>query len=260
MTAQKYCSLLAPTLSLVLGAGLGSALPAHAQTCVNTQYGTVTEGSYTIQNDKWGEADDTGGYQEVCTGNSSNNSWSSTWNWTKGSGKIKAYPSMYRGWEYGAYSPNRGGFPAQVSAQMPLPTSVAFTMTGNNQYDNAYDLFFSPQTDPSSPSAELMVWLNYSGNQPAGTKVASAVTLGGVSGTWDVWQGTNSWPVWSFVRTSQVSSFSGNLQPFVYYVAYTKGWLNDSWYELNVQFGTEIIQSNGANGTVNVSSFSASTQ
>lgn len=259
MTPHRNCVRLTLTLSLAMGAGLVSALPAHAQTCVDTQYGTVTEGSYTIQNDKWGEADDTGGYQEVCTGSSSNNSWTSTWNWTKGSGKIKAYPSMYRGWEYGAYSPDHGGFPAQVSAQKSLPTSVTFDMTGSNQYDNAYDLFFSPQTDPSGPSAELMVWLNYSGNQPAGTKVASGVALGGVSGTWDVWQGTNSWPVWSFVRTSQVSSFSGNLQPFVYYVAYTKGWLNSSWYELNIQFGTEIIQSNGANGTLKVTQFSAST-
>ena len=80
------------------------------------------------------------------------------------------------------------------------------------------------------------MWLNYSGNQPAGSKVASGVSLGGMSGTWDVWQGNVGWPVWSFVRNSQVSNFSGNLQPFVYYVAYGKGWLNPSWYELNIEF------------------------
>ncbi len=121
MTPHRYCVRLALNLFTTLGSALSLAMPAQAQTCVDTQYGTVTEGSYTIQNDKWGEADDTGGYQEVCTGSSSNNSWTSTWNWTKGSGKIKAYPSMYRGWEYGAYSPDHGGFPAQVSAQKSLP-------------------------------------------------------------------------------------------------------------------------------------------
>ena len=259
MTHPRSCARLGLTLFTTLVAALGSAVPARAQTCLDSQYGDLNQGSYTIENDEWGLANNPSGWQQICTGSASSNSWSSTWWWATGSGGIKAYPSIFRGWEYGGYSPNTGGFPVKVSAQAPIPTSVSFTMTGNNQYDNAYDLFFSPQTDPSAPSAELMVWLQYSGNQPFGTKVATGVALGGVSGTWDVWQGTNQWPVWSFVRTSQVSSFSGNLQPFIYYVAYTKKWLNSSWYDLNVQFGTEIIQSNGANGSITVTNFSAST-
>jgi hypothetical protein len=210
-----------------------------------------------IQNDEWGLSNGAG-WQQVCSGSSSSNSWSSNWSWPYGNGRIKAYPSIVRGWQYGAWSPDHGGFPVQVSSQAPLRTNVSFYMSGNNQFDNAYDLFFSPSTDPGSPSAELMVWLSYSGNQPAGSKVASGVALGGLSGTWDVWSGNVGWPVWSFVRNQQTSSFSGNLQPFVYYVAYSKNWLNRSWYELNIEFGTEIIQSNGANGSLNVTSYSAS--
>ena len=228
---------------------------ANAQ-CVSTQYGTVTEGSYFLQNDEWGLSGGPGGWQQVCTGSSSNGSWNSTWWWPAGTGAIKAYPSIVRGWQYGTWSPDHGGFPVQVSAQAPLPTSVSFAMAGNNQYDTAYDLFFSPSTNPSGPSAELMVWLAYSGTQPAGSKVASAVALGGVGGTWDVWQGNVGWPVWSFVRTSKTTSFSSNLQPFIYYVANTKGWLSTSWYALNIEFGTEIINSNGANGPITVSNLS----
>lgn len=237
---------------------VATASIAQAQTCLSAQYSTIAQGSYTLQNDEWGLSDNPSGWQEICAGSASSNSWNSTWWWAAGSSKIKAYPSIYRGWQVGgSWSPDRGGFPVLISAQNPLPTSVTFNMSGNNQYDVAYDLFFSPSTNPSQPSAELMVWLNYSGNQPAGSKVASGVTLGGVNGTWDVWSGNVGWPVWSFVRTSPVNSFSANLQPFVYYVSNTKSWLSTSWYELDIQFGAEIIQSNGANGSINVSKFSA---
>ncbi|PRG93999.1 GH12 family glycosyl hydrolase domain-containing protein [Burkholderia gladioli] len=231
---------------------------ASAQSCISTQYGALAQGSYTIQNDEWGLANNPGGWQQVCTGSAAGNSWSSTWWWATGSGGIKSYPSIYRGWQMGAWSPDPGGFPVQVSSQAPLPTQVSYSMSGNNQYDAAYDLFFSPSTNPGSPSGEMMVWLAYSGNRPAGNLVASGVTLGGMDGSWDVYQGSNGWPVWSFVRTAQTTSFSGKLQPFIYYLAYTKSWLNPSWYTLNTQFGVEVIQSNGTNGSVNVSSFSAS--
>ena len=155
-----------------------SACSALAETCVDTQYGDIAQGNYMIQNDEWGLSDDTGGWEQICTGSTTNNSWSATWWWAQGTSKIKAYPSMYRGWQYGTWSPDAGGFPVQISTQPPLPTSVAFDMTGDNQYDDAYDIFFSPSTNPSSPSAEMMIWLNYSGNQPAGSKIASAISLG----------------------------------------------------------------------------------
>ena len=244
-------------LAFVIGMVLYSASSAYGQTCEDGQYSGMTQGSYNLGNDEWGLSADPGGWQEICTGSASSNSWSSTWWWAEGSGTIKAYPSIYRGWQYGTWSPD-SGFPVQISANKPLPTSVVFDMTGNNIYDDAYDLFFSPSTNPSAPSAEMMVWLNYSGNRPAGTKVASGVSLGGVSGTWDVWSGNVGWPVWTFVRNTQVTSFSSNLQPFIYYLAYTTGQLSSSWYVLDIQFGTEIIQSNGENGSLSVSSFSAS--
>lgn len=242
---------------LILLCALSLSAPRVQAQCVDGQYSDLDQGSYLIQNDEWGLGGGPGGWQEVCSGNASNNSWSSTWWWPKGTGAIKAYPSIVRGWQYGLWSPSSGGFPVQISSQAPLPTSVSFDMSGSNQYDVAYDLFFSPSTNPGQPSAELMVWLNYSGNLPAGSKVASGISLGGMSGTWDVWEGNVGWPVWSFVRNSQVNSFSGNLQPFIYYVAYSKGWLNPSWYELNIEFGAEIIQSNGANGSINVTNYSA---
>jgi len=254
MKSLKTC-----VVGLAMVMAMGASARVEAQTCLDSQYATITQGNYILQNDEWGLSGDPGGWQQICNGSASSGSWSSTWFWSEGTGTIKAYPSIYAGWNYGTWSPG-GGFPVVISAQDSLPTSVSFDMTGDNVYDAAYDLFFSPSTNPTSPSAEMMVWLNYGGHNPAGTKQASAVMLGGVSGTWDVWKGTGggTWPLWTFVRTAQVTSFSGKLQPFIYYLAYTKGWLNSSWYELNIEFGTEIIYSNDANGSITVSSFSAS--
>jgi xyloglucan-specific endo-beta-1,4-glucanase len=248
-----------PKLALCLLVGLLVCGPAAAlaQQCTDAQYGQITQGNYFLQNNEWNLSAGPGGWQQICTGSAGNNSWSSQWWWPTGSGGVKAYPSIVSGWQFGAWSPNNNGFPVQVSANAPLPTSVSFYMSGNNQFDAAYDLFFSPNTNPSSPSAELMVWLNYSGNQPAGKPVAHGVALGGVGGTWDVWVGSVGWPVWSFVADSQTTSFSGNLQPFVYYVSRTNDWLNQSWYELNTEFGAEVLQSNGQNGGINVTNFSA---
>ena len=251
--------------ALRLSAGLLTVIslsPGARASCVTAQYSDLAQGNYELQNDEWNLQNDTGGYQQICTGSSSSGSWSSTWNWATGAGGIKAYPSIYRGWEIGGtWSPDHGGFPALVSSNPQLPTSVAFSLSGNNQYDVAYDIFFTNTASPggsTNPSAEMMVWLNYSGNVPNGKLMYSNVALGGVSGTWNVYVGSNGWPVYSFVRTSQVTSFSGKLQPFTYFLNQTKGLLSGSLYVADIQFGTEIIQSNGANGSISVSTFSAS--
>jgi len=245
------------TLGLSLVLSVAVSVAARAQQCTSAQYGTIDVGNYMLQNDEWNLGAGPGGWQQICAGSAGNNSWSSQWWWPTGSGGIKAYPSIVSGWHYGTWSPNSNGFPVKVSANAPLPTSVSFSISGNNQYDVAYDLFFSSASNPSTPSAELMVWLWYSGNQPAGQLVQSNVTLGGVSGTWDVWSGNVGWPVWTFVPHSQTTSFNSNLQPFVYFVAYSKGWLDKSWYELDTEFGAEIIQSNGQNGGITVNNFRA---
>jgi xyloglucan-specific endo-beta-1,4-glucanase len=246
---------------------LSALAPAlcHAATpqCVNGQYSSFSQGNYTIQNDEWNLSALNGepGTEEVCPGSASTGSWSATWNWPVGSGALKAYPDIISGGNsFGNWNYNTNGFPVRVSANAPLPTSVTYNMVGNNQFDTAYDLFFSPSANPSRPSAELMVWLSEVGNQPAGSKVATAVSITGEPGTWDVWQGNVGWLVWTFVSTTQMMSFSSNLQPFIHYVANTKGWLQASWYEINTEFGTEITYSHGSSGGINVTSFSATAQ
>ena len=140
---------LALFLSFAIVAVFYSVPSAYGQTCEDGQYSGMTQGSYNLDNDEWGLSADPGGWQEICTGSAGSNSWSSTWWWAKGTGTIKAYPSIYRGWQFGTWSPG-SGFPVEISTNKPLPTSVVFSMTGNNQYDDAYECSSVPAPTPAS--------------------------------------------------------------------------------------------------------------
>lgn len=234
-------------IAAITAAGATSGSPLVADQA-DSRFGSVTMGPYTVQNDEWGlykpGTQVPSGHQSVETQSAS--TWSATWVWARDDGRVKSYPSIVRGWNFGKnWSPDPGGFPVQVSAQAPLPTSAAFSLSGDNQYDVAYDLFLSPSPNPDKPSGELMVWLNYNGQQPAGSLVASGVTLGGIDGTYDVWVGDVGWPVWTFVSHRQLTSVDMKLQPFVYFASYTKNWLPHSWYVLDIQAGIEIIAGDG---------------
>lgn len=215
---------------------------AYAQ--CNGQYCQFNIGNYTVQNDEWGLGSDPSGGQEIWPNGSG---WYASMTWTMGSGGVKAYPSIFAGWNFGGWSPEPDGFPVKVNVNDNLPTSTSWSTAGTfTNYDVAYDVFFSPNSDPSTPSAEMMVWVGGANDTPVGSLVASNVSLGGVGGTWNVWAGSNgSWPVYSFVRTATANSFSANLQPFVYYIAYTKGWLNQTWFILDMEFGCEIQAGSG---------------
>ena len=215
----------------------------HAQTC-SERFCQFNLGDYVVQNDKWGMNADPTGEQKISPDGSG---WYASMNWSFTDKSVKAYPSIVAGWNFGAaWTSNRDGFPVLVSSNPTLPTSTTWEATGTfNHYDVAYDLFLSPDNNPQKPSAEVMVWIAQAGQQPAGHQVASGVTIDGVSGTWGVWVGDVGWKVYSFVHNTNVNSFSGSLQPFMHYLAYTHDYLDRNWYVLDMQFGAEILEANG---------------
>jgi len=236
-----------------------TAWPTRAQS-TSERYGTFNLGSYFVQNNEWGleNANGQGFSQTVWTTGAGSNAWSVAWNWPQGNDQLKSYPSIVRGWHYNKWSPERGGLPVQVSQNAPLNTTTTYNLSVSGNYDVAYDVFFGTAPDPGGPAGELMVWLQWSGQQPAGNRYASGVSLQGVPGTWDVWLGNVGWPVWSFTPTAQYGwngDVSLNLQPFVWHCSYANSWLPQNWYVLNIEFGVEI---NKGSGTLNVTAFTAS--
>jgi len=104
------------------------------------------------------------------------------------------------------------------------------------------------EPNSSSPSGGfLMVWLHKPKDaQPIGKVLYPAVTIPGVSGTWDVWIGMNGRvPCTSYVRTEDTLSLSYDLNDFIKDAVSNRTnngtpVLQNSWYLTNIFSGFEI--------------------
>ncbi|MDH2427255.1 cellulose binding domain-containing protein [Sphaerisporangium sp. TRM90804] len=223
---------LAPILLMVVIAG-----QAHADTLICEKYGatTIAGGRYAVQNNNWG--DDT----RQCI-----NVTSTGFTITEAShnkpqnGAPGSYPSVFAGCHY-ANCTSGSSLPMRVtdSRFSTIQTSVSMTYPSSaGVYDAAYDIWFDPtaRTDGQNTGAELMIWLNHTGQvQPVGSRVGT-VNLAG--GTWDVWFGNIGWNVVSYVRTASTSSISFSVSTF-YNDMLSRGYAQSSWYITSVQAGFE---------------------
>jgi xyloglucan-specific endo-beta-1,4-glucanase len=259
MKSYRLRATLASLSAMAVLFGFASSAQA-APTCASGPKSTLVQGPYILQNNMFGAADDSTGTQNICNVGNAANAWSSQWTWAAGTGVTKSFPSIYLGWNQGTSMPD-SGFPGLVAYQFQIPTSVKFSVTGSGAYAVGYRVYFSPETSPDKPSAEMQIWLKYSGMTPKGKKVYSNSAFKDPEETWDVWKGIgdDGWPVFTFVRTASTTSFSAKLQPFIYCVYSTMKGFEKSWYTLGVQFGALVVQSNGAKGSLNVSEFSVAT-
>jgi cellulose 1,4-beta-cellobiosidase len=233
-------ALGAVALAAVAGTGIavGNAQAATSQLC-QLQVAPVAAGAYNVQNNEWGsgapECITTDGNADFTVANSS------IANATNGA--PGGYPSIYRGCHWGDCTPD-SGFPIQVSAMHPgaVTSNWNTTETAAGAYDVAYDIWFNQTaTTPGQPNgAELMVWINHNGPpQPFGTKVATT-TVDGVS--YDVWFGNQGWNTISYVRTSPTASVTGLDIDDLATDAIGRGYLQPSWFLIDVEAGFELWQ------------------
>lgn len=174
-------------------AEVGPFATAAAQICGKYDTAPVQGGRYIVQNNVWGAEDpqclnvfDTG--FEVTVGDHTS---------TNGPA---SYPSIYQGCHYGLCSTGTE-YPRLVTDLGSITSSWAFEVTNapDDKYDVAYDLWFDPEprVGGAPTGAELMIWLNQKADPPPiGTK-RDTVTIAGRQ--WDVWVGTNTVPVISYV-------------------------------------------------------------
>jgi len=217
-----------------LAASLGlAAQPAYAATWSSSdQWGTWTNGGYTLYNDIWGSG---AGPQTIWANSYSN--WG-VWADHPNTGGIKSYPNAtkYVG--------------KKLSVLSSVSSSFNVTVPTSGAYETAYDIW------DSANAYEIMLWVNKTGAVgPLGSSQGT-LTLGGH--TWTVYKGTNgSNAVFSFVRSSNTSSGTVNILAILNWIKNTKGWMGDVTLG-NVQFGYEITSSaGGLNFTTNSFSVSA---
>jgi hypothetical protein len=163
------------------------------------------------------------------------------------------FPSAFIG-ANSNHSTAGSNLPKQVSALTTVPTvwtwndNGTLADTSTNSYNATYDVWFSTQPggDPAAngPSGGfLMVWYYKPPDaQPLGSVRYRAVTIPGVSGTWDVWIGTNGGkPCVSYVSTQHTLSLAYDLNAFIKdAVANRPGTVQSAWYLSNIFTGFEI--------------------
>jgi Glycosyl hydrolase family 12 len=241
-------------LATALGAAIAGAAAvtvpvaasAHASTIVLTgsRSAPVAGGAYKVQNNEWGssapESITTDGGADFTVANSSiRNATNSA---------PGGYPSIYAGCHWGSCT--RGGLaanPVQVST-LTHPGTVTTSWStsqpgGSSDYDVAYDIWFNqtPTTNGQPDGTELMIWLNHNGPvQPFGAKVASDVSIGGRR--YDVWFGRQAWNTVSYTMTSGATSVRNLDVGAVTADAVERGYIQKSWYLIDVEAGFELWQ------------------
>jgi hypothetical protein len=228
------------TAGLVV-AGSAGARAATTQLC-QSQTTSVSGGTYTVQNNEWGssapECITTDGSADFRVANSSISNATN--------GAPGGYPSIYQGCHWGnCTSGGLSGNPVQASAITAgkVTTSWSTTQPGTGAYDVAYDIWFNqaPTTSGQPNGTELMIWLNHNGPvQPFGSQVATGTTIGGRG--YNVWFGTQGWNTVSYTMTTAATSVSGlDLAPIVA-DAMNRGYIQPSWWLIDIEAGFELWQ------------------
>jgi cellulose 1,4-beta-cellobiosidase len=236
---------LALAAALLTAGGILAVLPAASSGAATTtlcrSQTLPIAGGYTIQNNEWGssapECITTGGNTGFTVANSSIAN--------SASGAPGGYPSIYQGCHWGACT-SGSGFPIQVSKIRAGAVTTSWSTSqpgGGSDYDVAYDIWFNqtPATSGQPNGTELMIWLNHNGPvQPYGSRVASNVRIGGRR--YSVWFGTQAWKTVSYTMTSGTTAVSHLDLRALVADAVSRGYINPSWYLIDVEAGFELWQ------------------
>jgi xyloglucan-specific endo-beta-1,4-glucanase len=140
-----------------------------------------------------------------------------------------------------------------------MPTTWKYSYTGSSIVaDVAYDLFSSSSSSGSS-EYEVMIWLAALGGAGPISSTGSTIatpTIDGVS--WKLYDGYNgAMHVYSFVASSQVTSFSGDIMDFINWLSTNEGYPK-SQYLTSIGAGTEPFTGSGAKLTTTAYSLTLS--
>jgi hypothetical protein len=164
---------------------------------------------------------------------------------------IATFPSVYLGSLYYMDSAD-SSLPKQVS------TIRSIALTFNDNADKVLGSFNAVCAAWLNTSAErqgdvatggfVEIWFYpHSGQTPFGTIIQHGATVPGVTGTWDVWLGSDAGLLsMVYERTEPITSFDGDLNPFLVDATQRPNGLPGTWYLAALLTGFEIA--NGGTG------------
>jgi len=230
---MKFTQAILPLLLSPLALATPTPTLDKRATTICGQWDTVATGTYTIYQDLWGEASASSGSQctTVTSDSSGSLAWSTSWTWAGGSNSVKSYASA-------AVDMTS----KKLSAISSIPSTWKWSYTGSNIVaDVSYDMFTSA-TSGGSNAYEIMVWLAALGGAGPISSTGSAVATATIDGvSFKLYSGPNgATTVYSFVATSEVTSFSGDLLSFFKYLESNKGF-SSSQYLKSIGAGSEAF-------------------
>ena len=231
------------------GAGGANSGTGGARTCPNAPHvlplnpsnaqDGITLGGFYVDTDTWNAANySVSQTMYVCDYN----------NWyvvakmdnATGDGAVKTYPNVHK--DFNA-SPALSSFSA-------ISSSFAHAGPHVGIYEFAYDIWLNGVA--SNGSTEVMIWTDNFNQVPSGS-VQETVTFSGQS-----YRVYKSGSYIAFVDTVNVTSGSLNLLDFFNHIV-SKGWIPPTSTLSAVDYGVELVSTNGANATFTVSDFSLTT-
>ncbi len=233
-----------------VGAGVGGSNAAGGKsgspTCTNALHvlplnpsnpqDGITLGAFYVDTDTWNVAN----YQVtqtmyVCDYN----------NWyavakmdnSKGDGAVKTYPNVHEDFS---------GAPA-LSSFSAISSSFAHAGPHVGIYEFAYDIWLNGVA--TSGSTEVMIWTDNFNQVPSGS-VQETVTFDGQS-----YQVYKSGSYIAFVGTTNVTSGTVNLLEFFNHII-AKGWIPSTSTLGAIDYGIELVSTNGTDATFALNDFS----
>jgi hypothetical protein len=209
--------------------------------------GQWTDGDYFIRNDAWNSD---AGPQTLYA--CSYHSWNVVAT-EPSTTDVKTYPDVQMDFQAGG---------ASVGSGVPLDTFKTITSTFAETsphvgiYEDAYDIFVNSNTLVGPGTTEIMIWVDNYNQVPAGSKVASSVSLSGR--TYDVYfeaDNGNGGHYIAFVANTNFTSGTLDLVAFFDYVV-GKSWIPSNAPLNQICFGVEICETGGAEATFQFTGFS----
>jgi hypothetical protein len=221
----------------------GEGAVSTASRCTNPYFttsssnGGITDGGYYVHNNLWNASPYPGtkGTTSVCSYHSWNHVATAT---NTGDGAVKTYPNVHK------------DYSGRTIASFPRLTSkFAAAAPPVGIYNVGYDLWIN-----GVPNDEVMIWTENRGQYPAGSRVATGVSISGY--TWDVYATSGNGYI-AFVPSNGARHTSGtiDIKAMLNYLV-SKGRLSASDTVDQICYGVEIVSTAGSPATWYFTDFS----
>jgi hypothetical protein len=215
--------------------------PSVSKTCTKPVFKTSdrnggwSTGGYYVHNNMWNSAEALG--PETLYACSYHN-WYVVSKQTNHAGAVKTYPNVHKDYDN-----------VRISSFNRIRSTFAATSPHVGIYNVAYDIWANGVA--TSGSTEIMIWTENFKQVPAGDKVAR-VGLGGR--TYSVWKTSDNHYI-ALVPTAVMKSGSIDLLAIFKWLM-SKGWLPANSTLGQIDFGVEIVSTDGRNATFTFTDFS----